>query len=462
VRGYATATLEIMTESNTQTFIAKDNGYVELYNRSDVDVYVSSIAVTAPELVFYDGNNPKISKTATYRNYVTNKPTGATLTFSDDDDGNEKIATRETATGTYTFKQDGSGDIVVTATTTGGRGLEPCWGQYKISLVNFCFDPDVINLTHSTGAVAYPTSLFLRNAHLYLDDTDWLDMTSGEKAKISFSVAAPTYIDGDSSRPNAAKGIVKDNNDADNPYTMEIRGDGQLIITAVYSDNNTTVKTQCTVNVNTTAFSGFKYPSPTVAANAASYTFGSDDTSNPLESGTRSAVTSYRCTYIGKNGDEPRTDVAVAGNTIALARSGVYHVEALEGLTTLAEFYLTKAYPVDENTAQSWDFRQGVSSEWGTPWSQPKNPANGENVAEGTEGAVTYFEYAGYLWTRGMPTNRGSDYRCVNAVNGNNGFIVKETSGLVVIADAPTCDRSITSGLNCDGHFSAYTGNRYN
>ena len=174
-------------------------------------------------------------------------------------------------------------------------------------------------------------------------------------------------------------------------------------------------------------------------------------------------MTSYKVTYIGKESSQNRQETNLSTTTtLTLGESGVYHVEAFNDNTRLAEFYLTKAYPVDKNTSQSWDFRNGVSSEWGTSWSQPKDPTNGNNVNPGTEGAVPYFQYASYLWTRGMPTNRASDYRCVNAVNGNNGFIIKETSGLLVIADAPTCDRSIIDGAHCDGHFSAYTGDRYN
>lgn len=461
LRGYATATLEIKTTSNTQEFIAKDNGYVEIFNRSDVNVYITSITVSAPELVFEDGTSPKTSKTATYQNHVVNKPTQATLTFSDNDPYNAKIASRNN--GTYTFQSSATGDIVVTATTTGAHGIEPCWGQYTLSLVNFYFDPSTIYLTHSSSSVSYPTNIFLSNAHLYLDGKDWLNMTAAEKAKIGFSVASPAYIDVNQTNPNFATGIVKNNNDVNNPYTMEIRNDGKLIITAFYTENNSTVKTTCTVNITMTAFAGFKYSAPTVASDESSYTFADDNSRNPLNSATRSAVTSYRCTYIGKEGSQFRTETNLGLNTtLTLDRPGVYRVEALDNSTTLAEFYLTKAYPVNQSTSQSWDFRNGVSSEWGTSWAQLKDPTTGNNVAEGTPGAVPYFEYADYRWTRGMPTNRASDYRCVHAVNGNNGFIVKETSGLVIIADAPTCSRDIIDGLHCDGHFSAYTGNRYN
>ena len=462
LRGYATATMEIKTTSNTQEYIAKDNGYVEIYNRSDVNVFIQSITVSAPDMVFEDGTSPKVSKTDTYQNHVLNKPTGATLTFSDNDSYNNIIASRNN--GTYTFQSGASGNVVVTVTTGNtAHGIEPCWGQYTLSLVDFYFAPNVVNLWHSTSAVSYPTIQFLSNAHLFLNGKDWLNMTAEEKSKIGFSVAAPAYIDGDKSKPNHAKGIVKVNNDVNNPYTMEVRNEGQLIITAVYTENNNTVKTTCTVNITMYAFNGFKYPAPIVASNENSYTFAGDGSDNPLDGATRSAVTYYKCTYIGKETSQSRTESNLGtGTTLNLDKSGVYHVEALNGSTAIADFYLTKAYPVDEDTSQSWDFRNGVSSEWGTSWSQLKDPTNGNNVAEGTEGAVPYFEYATYLWTKGMPTNRGSDYRCVNAVNGNNGFIVKETSGLIVIADAPTCDRSVTGGVYCDGHFSAYTGNRYN
>ena len=464
LRGYATATLEIETTSNTQEFIAKNNGYVEIYNRSDVNVYIQSITVSAPYLIFEDGENPKISKTATYQNLVVNKPTHATLTFSDDDTSNQKIASRDNTKGTYTFQSNASGNVIVTAQATGARKLEPCWGQYTISLVDFYFNPNVVNLTHSITSVSYPTSTFLSYAHLYLDGKDWLNMTAEEKSKISFSVAAPATYNGN---PNPAVGIVKETGDVNNPYIMEVRNDGQLIITAVYRENTntvSTVKTTCTVNITMTAFAGFKYPAPTVPSTQTTYRFADNaNTVNPLNT-YGVTVNSYKCTYIGKETSQSRSETNIGLNTeMTLDKSGVYHLEALDSENhTIAEFYLTKAYPVNMTTSQSWDFRQGVSSEWGTSWSQPKDPATGNNVAEGTEGAVPYFEYADYLWTRGMPTNRASDYRCVRAVNGDNGFIVKETSGLVVIADAPTCDPSIIDGYHCDGHFSAYTGNRYN
>ena len=464
LKGYATATLEIKTASNTQEFIAKNNGYVEIYNRSDVNVYIQRITVSAPYLVFDDGENPKISKTATYQNLVVNKPTHATLTFTDDDTNNAKIATRDTNTGTYTFQSNASGNVTVTAQATGARNLEPCWGQYTLSLVDFYFNPNVINLTHYVSSVSYYTNQFFSFAHLKLGNKDWLDMTAEEKSKITLSVAAPSYYNGN---PNPAVGIVRETGDANNPYIMEIRNEGQLIITAVYRESTntvSTVKTTCTVNITMTSFAEFKFSTPIVPSSQATYCFADNaNTVNPLNTNGIS-VASYRCTYIGKETSQGRNSTNIGQTTeLTLTYSGVYHLEALDSENhTIAEFYLTKAYPVNMTTSQSWDFRQGVSSEWGTSWSQPKDPATGNNVAEGTEGAVPYFEYADYLWTRGMPTNRASDYRCVRAVNGDNGFIVKETSGLVVMADAPTCDRSIIDGAHCDGHFSAYTGNRYN
>ena len=464
LKGYATATLEIKTASNTQEFIAKNNGYVEIYNRSDVNVYIQRITVSAPYLVFDDGENPKISKTATYQNLVVNKPTHATLTFTDDDTNNAKIATRDTNTGTYTFQSNASGNVTVTAQATGARNLEPCWGQYTLSLVDFYFNPNVINLTHYVSSVSYYTNQFFSFAHLKLGNKDWLNMTTEEKSKITLSVAAPSYYNGN---PNPAVGIVRETGDANNPYIMEIRNEGQLIITAVYRESTntvSTVKTTCTVNITMTSFAGFKFSTPIVPSSQATYCFADNaNTVNPLNTNGIS-VASYRCTYIGKETSQGRNSTNIGQTTeLTLTYSGVYHLEALDSENhTIAEFYLTKAYPVNMTTSQSWDFRQGVSSEWGTSWSQPKDPATGNNVAEGTEGAVPYFEYADYLWTRGMPTNRASDYRCVRAVNGDNGFIVKETSGLVVMADAPTCDRSIIDGAHCDGHFSAYTGNRYN
>ncbi len=467
LRGYATATMEILTESNTQDFLAKDNGYVEIYNRSDVNVYIQSITVSAPELIFADGTTPKVSRTATYENRVLNIPTEATLTFSDNDGSNAKIASR--VNGTYTFLPTATGDVVVTATTTTeypAHGIEPCWGQYTLSLVNFYFDPNTITLHHSQSSVSYHANVFLANAKLYLNDTEWNTLDDDEKTKISFSVAAPAYIDCDISRPNYAKGIVTEQSDINDPYIMEVCNDGQLVITAVYRDvagTVSTVKTSCTVNIVQTSYSGFKYPAPTVAATETSYTFAADDSANPLDAVTRSNVTSYKCTYIGKETSQGRQETVLGTTTtLTLDKSGVYHVEAFNGDTRIADFYLTRAYLVDQTHSQSWDFRNGVSSEWGTSWSQPKNPTTGANVEPGTVGAVPYFEYASYYWTRGMPTNRASDYRYVNAMNGNNGFIVKETSGLLVIADAPTCARTIIDGYHCDGHFSAYTGDRYN
>lgn len=467
LRGYATATLEIKTTSNTQEFIAKSNGYVEIYNRSDVNVYLESITVSAPDLVFDDGTNPKVSKTTVYQNRVLNKPTEATLTFDVDEDSNAKIVEDEyETTGTFSFKSDASGDIVVTATTGHtAKALEPCWGQYTITLANFYFNPSTIHLVHGKTVSPYHANYFLSYAKLILNDREWSTLSNEEKSKISFSVAAPSFIDNDPTKPNFAKGIVEETGNVNDPYIMDVRNDGQLIITAVYRESasgGNAVKTTCTVNITKTAFEGFKYPAPTVASTETTYDFALDNSKNPLDADTRNNVTSYRCTYIGKNTDQPRAGITVSGTTILIENSGVYHVEALNGTNTIADFYLTKAYPVNISKWQTWDFRQGVSSEWGTSWGQMKDPTNGYNVDEGAYDAIPYFQYATWMWTRGMPTNRASDYRCVNAVNGNNGFIVKETSGLLVIADAPTCDPSIIDGLHCDGHFSAYTGETYN
>ena len=465
LRGYATATLDIKQTSNTQEYIAKDDGYVEIYNRSDVNVFIQSITVSAPYLVFADGDNPKISKTTTYQNLVVNKPTKATLTFEDNDDSNAKIDTRDKTTGTYTFQSSASGDIVVTAKTTEqkpAKNLEPCWGQYTISLVDFYFSPNVVNLNHSVQSVSYPTNMFLSYAHLYFNGKDWLNMTAEEKSKISFSVAAPAYIDDDLTRPNFAEGIVKVNNDVNNPYTMEVRNDGQLIITAVYRENNnsvSTVKTSCKVNITMTAFNGFKYPAPIIPSNVASYTFATDGSDNPLDATALSTTSGYNVYYIGKdnnqeqvyglvtwNGTTPSLDLETKG-------SGVYCVVAVRDdgggvYTPIASFYLTKAYPVNQTTSQSWDFRNGLHNSFGEAWDNKYND-------------LTLFERQGD-WTRGMPSNRASDYRYLWSVNGNNGFIIRETAGLLVIADAPTCDNSIIDGAHCDGHFGAYSGTKGN
>ena len=458
LRGYATATLDIKQTSNTQEYIAKDDGYVELYNRSDVNVFIQSITVSAPYLVFADGNNPKISKTATYQNLVVNKPTKATLTFNDDDSSNAKIATRDKTTGTYTFQSSASGDIVVTATTTEekpAKNLEPCWGQYTISLVDFYFNPNVVNLNHSVQSVSYPTNMFLSYAHLFLDGKDWLNMTAEEKSKISFSVAAPAYIDDDTTKPNFAQGIVKVNNDVNNPYTMEVRNDGQLIITAVYRENTntvSTVKTSCKVNITLSSFNGFKYPAPTVPSNEASYTFGTSNSQNPLDAYTLSNLSYYNIYYIGKDSNQETLDASYitwSGSTPSLnlstKGSGVYCIVAYNASNSaLASFYLTKAYPVNNTTDpyQSWDFRNGLHNSVGEAW---------DNLFEGQGD-----------WTRGMPSNRASDYRYLWNVNGNNGFIIRETAGLLVIADAPTCSNSIIDGAHCDGHFGAYSGSKGN
>lgn len=462
-RGYATATMEILTESNTQDFLAKDDGYVEIYNRSDVNVYITSITVTAPELIFEDGTTPNVSSTATYENRVLNAPTEATLTFEDDDSSNAKIATRNM--GTYTFQTNATGDVVVTATTGAtAHGIEPCWGQYTLTLKNFYFAPSTITLNHNQSAVSYHANVFLAYAKLYLGGVEWSMLSDEEKAKISFSVAAPSYIDGDTSRPNYAKGIVTEQNNINDPYVMEVRNDGQLIITAVYRDDAgtvSTVKTTCTVNINLTNYSGFKYPAPTVAADASTYTCWADDSDNPLDATTRGSATNYNVYYIGKDTNQELVNNIATwnGSSISLnlntKGSGVYCVVALrhdggDVYTPLASFYLTKAYPVTKTQSQSWDFRNGLHNSAGSYWHETN--AGGENL----------FQQNYSDWTQGMPTNRGSDYRYLWAVNGNNGFIIRETAGLLVIADAPTCDRSVTGGIYCDGHFGAYSGDTYN
>lgn len=473
LRGYATATLDIKKTSNVQEYIAKDDGYVEIYNRSDVNVYIQSITVSAPYLVFADGDNPKISKTTTYQNLVVNKPTEATLTFNDDDYSNAKIADRDNTTGTYTFQSSASGDIVVTATTTTtkpAKNLEPCWGQYTISLVDFYFNPNVVYLTHSVQSVSYPTTMFLSYAHLYFNGKDWLNMTAEEKSKISFSVSAPAYISNpgqpNDGQPNNAKGIVKETGDINNPYIMEVRNDGQLIITAVYRESTntvSTVKTSCKVNITLTAFNGFKYPAPTVASDVPSYTFATDGSDNPLDATTLSNTYGYNVYYIGKNSTQEQVNdiltweldgsVYVPTLNLNTKGAGVYCVVAVRDdgggvYTPIASFYLTKAYPVNQTTYQSWDFRNGLHNSFGEAW---------DNKVDDQ----TLFERQGD-WTRGMPSNRASDYRYLWNVNGNNGFIIRETAGLLVIADAPTCSNSIIDGAHCDGHFGAYSGAKGN
>ena len=460
-RGYATATMEILTESNTQDFLAKDDGYVEIYNRSDVNVYITSITVTAPELIFEDGTTPNVSSTATYENRVLNAPTEATLTFDDDDSSNAKIATRNM--GTYTFQTNATGDVVVTATTGAtAHGIEPCWGQYTLTLKNFYFAPSTITLNHNQSAVSYHANVFLAYDKLYLGGVEWSMLSDEEKAKISFSVAAPSYIDGDTNRPNYAKGIVTEQNNINDPYVMEVRNDGQLIITAVYRDDAgtvSTVKTTCTVNINLTNYSGFKYPAPTVAADESTYTFGTTDSQNPLDVTTLGSLSYYNIFYIGKDSHDQKpldeSYITWSGSTpsmnLSTEGSGVYCVVAYDASNTpLASFYLTKAYPVTKTQSQSWDFRNGLHNSAGSYWHETN--AGGENL----------FQQNYSDWTQGMPTNRGSDYRYLWAVNGNNGFIIRETAGLLVIADAPTCDRSVTGGIYCDGHFGAYSGDTYN
>ena len=457
-RGYATATMEILTESNTQDFLAKDDGYVEIYNRSDVNVYITSITVTAPELIFEDGTTPIVSSTATYENRVLNAPTEATLTFEDDDSSNAKIATRNK--GTYTFRANATGDVVVTATTgTTAHGIEPCWGQYTLTLQNFYFEPNTITLNHSQSAVSYHANVFLAYAKLYLGGVEWSMLSDEEKAKISFSVAAPSYIDGDTNRPNYAKGIVTEQNNINDPYVMEVRNDGQLIITAVYRDDAgtvSTVKTTCTVNINLTNYSGFKYPAPTVAADESTYTFGATDSQNPLDATTYANTVWFYAYYIGKDSNQeliygPVSRSATLTLDLATKGSGAYCVVASDAnYNPLASFFLTKAYPVTKTQSQSWDFRNGLHNSAGLYWHETN--AGGENL----------FQQNYSDWTQGMPTNRGSDYRYLWAVNGNNGFIIRETAGLLVIADAPTCDRSVTGGIYCDGHFGAYSGDTYN
>ena len=146
--------------------------------------------------------------------------------------------------------------------------------------------------------------------------------------------------------------------------------------------------------------------------------------------------------YISWSGSTPSLNLSTKG-------SGVYCIVAYDASNSaLASFYLTKAYPVNQTTYQSWDFRSGLHNSSSEAWDNKYND-------------LTLFERQGD-WTRGMPSNRASDYRYLWDVNGNNGFIIRETAGLLVIADAPTCDNSIIDGAHCDGHFGAYSGSKGN
>jgi len=477
LHGYATATIDILTESNTQHFLAKDNGYVEIYNRSDVDVSITSITVTAPELEFEDGNDPYVSWSATYQNRVINKPTEATLSFIHNGNTTTQVSNM-TADGTFTFVDNAAGTVTVTATTGAtAKNLEPCWGQYVIHLENFYFNPREYTLL-TTGSTTLTATQMLSACNLYLGGKPWVgsgDVISEEdKMKISFSIRAPsTYTISNTTSQNYAKALLQETGDVDNPYTVEIRNNGQLIITAVYRRDNSlsTVKATCTLTVVTTQFSGFEYPAPIVASDRTTYTFGEAISDNWLSQAILDQSPTYECYYIGKrnpdddngNGKQQVTVTSSTVNnipnipTISLTNGpGVYRVQAKVGGDVVATFYLTKAYPVDENTSQSWLFGGYLNSS-----NVRKTTLHDEN---GT--AIDLTDNS--KWLVGMPTNRSADYRYTSEVNGSNGFIIQETAGLQIIANAPTCDPlvgTVTNDTksrywcgNSDGHFSAFSG----
>lgn len=477
LRGYATATIDILTESNTQHFLAKDDGYMEIYNRSDVDVSITSITVTAPELEFEDGNDPYVSWSATYQNRVINKPTKATLSFSHNGNTTTQVSNM-TADGTFTFVDNAAGTVTVTATTGAtAKNLEPCWGQYTIHLEDFYFSPREYTL-YTTGTTTLTATQMLTACNLYIGDKQWVGnsnvISEEDKMNISFSIRAPsTYTISNTTYQNYAKALLQETGDVDNPYTVEIRNNGQLIITAVYRRDNSlsTVKATCTLTVVTTQFSGFEYPAPIVASDQTTYTFGEAISENRLSQAILSQSPTYECYYIGKrnpdddngNGKQQVTVTSSTVNntpnipTISLTNGpGVYRVQAKVGGDVVATFYLTKAYPVDENTSQSWLFGGYLNSS-----NVRKTTLHDEN---GT--AIDLTDNS--KWLVGMPTNRSADYRYTSEVNGSNGFIIQETAGLQIIANAPTCDPlvgTVTNDTksrywcgNSDGHFSAFSG----
>lgn len=481
LHGYATATIDIYTEANTQHFLAKDDGYVEIYNRSDVDVSITAITVTAPELEFEDGNDPYVSWSATYQNRVINKPTEATLTFSHNGNTTTQVSNM-TADGTFTFVDNAAGTVTVTATTgSTAKNLEPCWGQYTIHLEDFHFNPKSYTM-YTTGTTTLTATQMLSACNLYLNGKPWVgwsDVISEEdKMKISFSIRAPsTYTIGDATYQNYAKAILQETGDVNNPYTVEIRNNGQLTITAVYRRDNSlsTVKATCTLTVVTNQFSGFEYPAPIVASDQTTYTFGAAVSDNRLSQAILSQNPTYECYYIGKrnpdndsgNGKQQVTVTSstVSGTpnvpTISLDNgSGVYRVQAKVDGDVVATFYLTKAYPVDQNTSQSWLFGGYLNSSDVRKTTLHDENGNAIDLTDNSK------------WLVGMPTNRSADYRYTGDINGGNGFIVQETAGLQIIADAPTCDPlvgTVTNDTkshywcgNSDGHFSAFSGTEGN
>ena len=467
-KGYATATLDIYSTSNTVDFIAKGNGYVDIYNRSDVNVYIERIVVSAPFLEFEDGPDPEVSWSATYQNRVINKPLGSEVTIGYSNTPSADQVASMTSDGVFTFKdlhaQVDPGTVTVEATATGTSGLEPCWGEYTIHLVNFYFTPSVYNYPMTGKSARYPSTALLEGVtKLVLNGVDWVNLTDDVRSKVTFMVSAPGEVNG---VPNQAKGILdtdKQTGDLvdisiENPYYMEVRNDGQLIITAVYrKDNGTvsTVKATLTVNITMSDYAGFKYAAPIVSSDKGSYTFGGNSSDNPLV--TDKTNIKYACEYVGKN--EAYTSWTQAGTTLSSLQPGAYHVQALDANNADAlidEFYLTVAYPVQDPddagianpvTSQSWVFNEGLSNKDGSTLSLPAGQYNDD-------------------WAKGMPTNRTEEYRYRHAINGSNGFIVKQTAGLVVIAKestvAPETDASHIESAVGDAYFSAYTGPSYN
>ena len=467
-RGYAIATLEIYDNVTTQHFIAKDDGYVEIYNRSDINVIISSISVTAPELEFEDGIEPYVSWSVPYKNAVVNKPAEATLTFADSDHSDAVQMESLSSDGTVTFKSLASGQFKVTATTgTTAKNLEPCWGQYTLHIYNFYILPTTHTL-QIRGTQTFNALTLFEYCTPYLEGKKWAEMSEADRQRVTFSVSVPSsYPKGSETiTTNNAKAVLLERSDVDNPFTLEVRNDGAVKLTAVYRREGTTVSTvkaECLFYIENTGYNGFKYAAPSVSAETESYTFGDSGTDNPMSNVTM--VNSYRVYYIGKaDGGKKEevtspvfTQVSTKG-TLDLTKMGsergcgAYLVEAYNSSDALLDkFYLTKAYPVDKNTSQSWIFG-GVESDGETyHLNLHDEEGNGINMSNTSR------------WARGMPTNRGSDYRYLNAVNGDNGFIVRETAGLQIIAAAPTCAITVGSSGDenrSDGHFSIYHGSR--
>lgn len=152
---------------------------------------------------------------------------------------------------------------------------------------------------------------------------------------------------------------------------------------------------------------------------------------------------------IGKEGDIASSGVSInssTGTISGITAGGALKIQATGGGKTCV-YYLTVAYPATPYPGKLWDFNQYYESGYQPPLSIDENGYSGGGFpridanSNGTvimtdDGPSTITDEHGDTWVAELKNvnwgaGRDARWRHVNAVHGDNAFIVSETAGLV-------------------------------